>query len=114
MTDVTGIWNFNGNGSTGVMRIDSVDAQGNLRVSVTFDGLDRVDAWSGVWDDQAKRITLIRRLPNNVTQDHEGFLGDNDPNNLIFGGSFTESDIPSDAPRTNFGWFAIFQSVIIP
>jgi hypothetical protein len=113
MTDITGFWNFNGNGSTGVMRIGSVDAQGNLTVSVTFDGLDRVDAWSGVWDDQAKRITLIRQLPNNVTQHHEGFLGDSDPNKLIFGGSFTESDIPSNAPRTNFGWYAIFQSLII-
>jgi hypothetical protein len=98
-------------GPRGQLSIEPIDEQGNLRVSVTFEGLDRVDAWTGVWDDRAKRITLRRLLPNNITQDHEGFLGDNDPNNLIFGGSFTESDIPNNAPRTHFGWFAFLPTI---
>jgi hypothetical protein len=112
MTDITGAWLFNGNGSTGSMLIYYVDRQGNLDLVVRFTGLDRVDRWQGVWNDTNKEITLTRALPNNTTQDHTGFLGDNDPNNLIFGGSFTESDV--GGPRFNFGWFAQWQSPIIP
>lgn len=115
MTNLQGtIWDFNGNGSTGTMTIGSVDSAGNLEVTVQFDGLDRIDPWSVVFDDGSKQITLVRQMPNNVTQTHIGFLGDNDPSKLIFGGSFTESDIPSDAPRTQFGWFTVLRGTLIP
>ena len=112
-TSLYGIWHFNGNGSTGTLWISN-ENQGILEVSVTFDGLDRNDAWEGTWNDSAGRITLTRHLPGNVTQQHVGFLGDNDPANLILAGSFTESDIPSDALRTQFGWFAQYSGPIIP
>ncbi len=112
MTDITGSWAFNGNGSTGWLLIFNMDAQGNLDVRVRFDGLDREDQWRGLWDDNVKAISLVRTLPNDVAQDHRGFLGDNDPQNLIFGGSFTESDV--SGPRSNFGWFAQWRSPIIP
>jgi len=114
MTDITGTYSFNGNGSTGTMTIRSVDSQGNLDVRVTFDGLDRKDNWVGTWDDQAKLITLTRFLPNNVTQNHIGYLGDNPPGPSILAGSFTQSDIPANAARIHFGWFAIWQYGIIP
>jgi hypothetical protein len=91
-----------------------VDAQGNLNVKVTFDGLNREDQWEGIWHNAEGRITLIRHLPNNVIQNHTGFLGSNDPAHLILAGSFTESDIPDNAQRTQFGWFAQWQSGFIP
>lgn len=114
MTDIIGIWQFNANGSTGKLTISYVDNQGNLTVQVSFDGLDRMDTWEGSWDDVAGQITLIRHLPGNVIQHHIGFLGNNDPSNLILAGSFTESDIPSNAARTQFGWFAQSPVNIIP
>ena len=106
-------WEFNGNGSTGTMIIRSVDPQGNVDVEVEFDGLDRQDRFIGVWNESAKGLTLTRYLPNNVTQTYVGYLGDNDPASLIFGGSFTESDIPGTAPRTQFGWYAKYRYPII-
>jgi hypothetical protein len=113
LADVTGYWNFNANGSTGKLTIFS-NNQGNLEVQVTFDGLGRVDSWEGSWDDGAGRITLIRHLPGNTIQQHIGFLGNNNPANIILAGYFTESDISSNAPRTQFGWFAQSRLPIIP
>lgn len=114
MTDLAGtIWDFNANGSPGSLTIFEQDPAGQLRLDVVFDGLDRTDPWSGAFDDAAKQITLVRQLPGQVTQTHLGYLGDNDPGRLIFGGSFTESDIPRPG-RTEFGWFAIFRSTLIP
>jgi|SRR5579859_1277849 len=106
-------WAFNGNGSPGTMTVLSVDLQGNVEVTVTFDGLNRQDRFIGVWNESAKELTLTRYMPNNVTQTYTGYLGDNDPDALIFGGSFTESDIASTAARTMFGWYAKYSNPVI-
>jgi hypothetical protein len=107
-------WAFDANGSTGVLRILGEDATGNLEeVSVKFDGLDRIDTWEGQWDAASQQITLRRSLPGGAVQEHVGYAGDNDPNNLILAGYFTESDVPSNSPRQRFGWFAANQTDII-
>jgi hypothetical protein len=114
MTFILGLWSFDGNGSTGKLRITSIDPNtGTLEVSVQFDELARIDPWTGSWDDVSKHIVLTRTLPSGAVQNHDGYLGDNNPNKLILAGSFTESDIPSTAPRTRFGWFANDQTNII-
>ena len=114
MTSVVGYWSINGNGSSGSMAIFSQDTQGNLEVDVSFQDVNRTDAWTGVWDDGAGQIVLTRQLPNSVTQTYTGYLGDNHPEiALILGGSFTESDVPTNAPRTQFGWFAQYTGPII-
>ena len=106
---LTGNWEFNGNGSPGYMSIFNQDAQGNLRVEVSFKDVDRTDQWTGVWNEAARQITLTRRLPNNVLQTYIGYLGDNHPEiALIFGGSFTETD----AGNLQFGWFARWSSSV--
>ena len=99
-------WAFNANGSTGTLSILKKDAAGNLEVFVEFDGLDRQDAWKGQWDAPSEQIILRRFLPGGAVQEHVGYAGTNDPNNLILAGYFTESDVPSGSPRQRFGWFA--------
>jgi len=111
--DLTGVWSFNANASKGSMSIFSIDPQGKLMVNVTFEGLNRMDHWAGVWNNTDKSITLTRSLPNNVTQNYVGYLGDNPPEHIILAGSFTESDIAPNAARTKFGWFAVWQNLII-
>jgi len=96
------------------MSIFAVDGQGNLNVTVSFTDVTRQDAFEGTWNDSAGQITLIRHLPNNITQTYIGFLGDNHPEiALILAGSFTESDVPANAARTQFGWFAQYTGPII-
>ncbi len=111
MTDISGNWDINTNGTTGELRIVPPIDPNNLQVSVAFSGFDRVDPWTGTWDDVAKELRLERVLPGNITQSYVGFLGDNDPSNQILAGSFTESDVTSG--RTNFGWFAQNQRSIL-
>jgi hypothetical protein len=106
-------WAINANGSTGVLRILNEDTTGNLEVSVTFDGLDRIDTWEGRWDAPSEQITLKRFLPGGAAQEHVGYTGDNDPSNLILAGYFTESDVPSESARQRFGWFANNPTTII-
>ena len=113
MTDIRGLWDFNGNGSAGTaalnrgMLISEQTPDGTLTVKVTFDGLNRVDPWTGKFDGE--NITLERQLPGGVTQTHTGAIGTNDPTHLIFGGTFTEPD----AGARLFGWFAVFRSSLI-
>ncbi|MFJ9696306.1 hypothetical protein [Kitasatospora sp. NPDC101183] len=106
------LWDFNGNGSTGKMSVNLVGPDGSMDVSVIFDGLARHDRWTGVFDDSTKKVTLVRTLPGGAVQVHTGYLGDNDPSRLVFGGSFTESDVPPGAPRQQYGWYAVYNSFV--
>ncbi len=85
-------------------------AGGGLQVrgTVTFtDQPGATDTITGTWDAVAKVITFVRGPDNPVSQTFTGFLGDNHAEQqLILAGWFTESDIPANAPRTKFGWFA--------
>lgn len=78
---------------------DSFAFTGNLELA------GGASALSGQWDGVAKKITFARDI-GGLIQNYTGFLGDHDPGNLILGGGFAESDIPSSAPRAQFGWFA--------
>ncbi len=109
MTDITGLWQVNANGSAGTMNITSVNGQGNVAGMITFVDFPTPDVIESVmWDDVAGQIVFVRDLDGSgQTQTYTGFLGDNHADQvLVLAGFFTESDIAPDAPRTKFAWFA--------
>lgn len=106
-------WRINANGSLGTLTLQSTD---NLRLngSVRFDGDGREDQISGGWNDNAGQITFTRMLGNSTTtQTFIGFLGNNHPEQLLLAGTFTESDVPANAPRNSFAWFASSATLIV-
>ena len=107
--DLVGNWSINANGSSGGMSIFSAADDGPVELTVGFNDVNRQDNWSGTWRPETREIVLRRELPNNVVQTYTGYLGDNHPPSLIFGGSFTESD----AGDFQFGWFAQWLTWII-
>ena len=115
--NLIGTWSFNSNGTVGAMTIfrarsNLLTGTATLEVSVSFPSISRQDKWTGIWSISTKVITLTRtmQVANTVTQTYTGFMGDNDPPRLLFGGFFTQSDVPATAPRTKFGWSANWQS----
>lgn len=101
------VWRINANGSLGTLTLQSTDNV-SLRGSITFeDAAGRVDQIEGGWDDVEGKITFTRLLGGStIVQVYTGFLGNNHPEQLLLAGSFTESDVPANAPRTSFAWFA--------
>jgi len=101
------VWRINANGSLGTLTLQSNDNV-SLRGSITFeDSGGQADQIEGGWDDAEGKITFTRFLGDTgATQTYTGFLGNNHPEQLLLAGSFTESDVPANAPRTNFAWFA--------
>ncbi len=106
------VWRINANGSLGTLTLQSNDNV-SLQGSVTFDDTGgRVDQIEGGWDDAEGKITFTRFLPGGAQQMYTGFLGNNHPEQLLLAGSFTESDVPPNAPRTSFAWFASSPTLI--
>lgn len=100
------VWRINANGSLGTLTLQSNDNV-SLQGSITFDDMGgRVDQIEGGWDDREGKITFTRFLPSGAQQVYTGFLGNNHLEQLLLAGSFTESDVPANAPRTSFAWFA--------
>ncbi len=100
------VWRINANGSLGTLTLQSNDNV-SLQGSITFDDTGgRVDQIEGGWDDREGKNTFTRFLPGGAQQVYTGFLGSNHPEQLLLAGSFTESDVPANAPRTSFAWFA--------
>jgi hypothetical protein len=87
---------------------DALD-DGNVKVRVIYDDVTREDSWTGTWRPATRAMVLTRELPDGLTQTYTGYLGDNDPSHLIFGGDFTQTD----AGDTKFGWFAEWQYPLI-
>jgi hypothetical protein len=58
-----GDWRINANGFGGILRINGVDAAGNVTGNVHFDG-EAVNDFGGVafWDDTSKKFTFIRKI----------------------------------------------------
>jgi hypothetical protein len=115
---VFGTWQITANGSQGQLTIlwahTSPAVDGGLQVQGTVAFADQpgtTDVITGDWDPVSKSIGFVRGPSNPVSQTFIGFLGDNHPGqHPILAGWFTESDIPPDAPRTQFGWFAELSS----
>ncbi len=108
MISILGLWQVNANDSEGALRL-FLDNQGNLQGKMTFQDAPRIDDVTNVsWNDAAGEISFVRHLgQSGLTQTYTGFLGDGHANQFLYlAGSFTESDIPPGASRTQFGWLA--------
>jgi hypothetical protein len=102
---IAGTWRINANGSLGTLILTSPDNR-VLQGTITFpDTGNRTDKVKGIWDNTAGVINFNRFLPNNVTQNYTGFLGDNHPENILLAGLFAQSN--GQGPRDRFGWYAI-------
>ncbi|MFL5588284.1 MAG: hypothetical protein ACJ8DI_11595 [Ktedonobacteraceae bacterium] len=108
MTSILGLWQVNANDSEGALRL-FLNNQGNLQGKITFQDARRIDDLTNIsWSDAAGEISFVRNLgQSGVAQTYTGFLGDGHANQFLYlAGFFTESDIPSGASRTQYGWFA--------
>ena len=108
MTSILGLWQINANDSPGTLRL-FLDTQGIVQGKIAFQDASRIDDVTNIsWNDAAGEISFVRQLgQSGVTQTYTGFLGDNHPDRFLYlAGAFIESDIPQNAPRTQFGWFA--------
>jgi hypothetical protein len=100
-----GDWNINANKHKGVLRINSVDAQGNLDATL-FD--KRV---IGFWDDGANKITFMRLSLDDAHTDpstyqiYTGFLIE-DSLPVLTGYFESFSGSGGTARRSQYGWFA--------
>ncbi|TCO59590.1 hypothetical protein [Actinocrispum wychmicini] len=108
--DITGLYQFNGNGSTGTLRILTA-AQGRVIANMHYFVRGADEFLGGTWEPGSRTLTLVRPLgSSSVSQTYTMWVGTNDMGtsvgNLMFGGFFTESD----AGDNRFGAFANFQS----
>jgi hypothetical protein len=100
--DLVGNWSFNANGSRGGMTIFNANDGGAVALRVGLGDDARQEKWDATWLPAERKIILDRHLPTGATQRYTGYLGDNNPPNLAFGGSFVESELGD----TQFGWSA--------
>jgi hypothetical protein len=103
----TGNWNIDGNGSRGILAIQAVDAQGRLNATVYG---QRVVGW---WDEEDRRITLLRLInPNDPTsfQSFSGYGWDEaagaDRRYYLAGSFETYAGAGGTAARPTYGWYA--------
>jgi len=102
MTNISGNWRINANGSQGFLILesqDNVSFTGSIRLDETA---ERGDAIQGTWNDAGRTINFNRPLPDGSTQFYTGFLGDNHAENLILAGTITDTVNPG----TFAGWVA--------
>lgn len=102
-----GDWKFNGNGSTGTLKISPVDGNGNVQGSVFGDPI------IGFWDEDAQKITFIRITDSkdpSTLQFHTGYMFSNEEGAgklYSLTGSFEGfSGTGAKAQRTTYGWYA--------
>lgn len=110
----TGLWRINGNGHTGELRIDAVDAQGNVTGAVFGQAL------LGFWDERAGRLVFMRLTDPGTPSSYQiytGFLFQNRGGSPLDGvgdihftlaGSFDAfAGSGASAQRTQYGWYAM-------
>jgi len=102
------IWTLDGNGYVGVLRIDSIGADGKLTGKI-YD--DAIEGW---WDDSTMRITFLR-VGANQAWDGYGWQNRDDATDTTYSlaGSFQAYGDPGGgtAARPTYGWVA---SIIVP
>lgn len=105
-----GLWQINGNGFPGQLRIDSLDTQGAVRGAFIDSDMGtprNLPLVNASWNHDARRLTFTRALPNGENQTFTGFLFDNPTgaSTRTIAGTFT-GDRFEDPNRPAFGWFA--------
>ena len=107
----TGNWNINGNGSTGVLTITSINAQGQLTGTVYGQPL------IGFWDSASNKILFMRLINTSqpaTFQIYTGYLfrnpitpqGGQNVTYTLTGYFVAFSGSGGTAQMNHFGWFA--------
>ncbi|MEY9966999.1 hypothetical protein ABIA33_005064 [Streptacidiphilus sp. MAP12-16] len=90
-----GLYAFNGNGWTGDLLIDWANCPAPADANLFY---DEIGSWQEIpdnsWNPSTGTLTLVRPLSGGVTQTYTLYEGTHQPGNLMFGGYFTESDVP--------------------
>lgn len=93
LSPVDGSYHFNANGWTGTLTISNAE---NLRpgVVMTYDERGYAENLTGTWSPSTGTLTVYRPLQGGVSQSYTLYLGNHIPGSPVFGGYFTESDVP--------------------
>jgi hypothetical protein len=98
---IDGSYAFDGNGYAGTLLV-SGSASGSPAITMRYTELGRDEQLTGDWSAAAHTLTIHRPLPWNDSQTYTLYLGDHKPNSPVFGGFFTQSDVPGQ----RFGVYA--------
>ena len=93
---IGGYYGFDGNGWDGHLVVwPSLCATPDTQVQMEYTELGRAeDIAAPVWVPSTGTLTLVRALGGGVTQTYTLYLGNHRPDDLVFGGYFTQSDVP--------------------
>ncbi|GAA3438662.1 hypothetical protein [Kutzneria kofuensis] len=90
---IDGSYAFNGNGWAGTLLV-SGSASGAPAITMHYTELGRDERLTGSWSAASRTLTINRPLQWNNSQTYTLYLGDHKPNQPVFGGYFTQSDVP--------------------
>ena len=90
---IDGSYAFDGNGWAGTLLV-SGSASGSPAITLHYTELGRDESLTGDWSAATHTLTIQRPLPWNDSQTYTLYLGDHQPNSPVFGGFFTQSDVP--------------------
>jgi len=91
---IDGSYAFNGNGWAGTLVVSN-SASGAPEVTMHYTELGRDEWLTGSWSGHT--LTITRPLAWNNSQTYTLYLGDHKPNSPVFGGFFTQSDVPGQS-----------------
>ena len=96
LSPIDGSYLFDANGWTGTLTVNRAE---NLDPSIvmSYDELGTSEYLSGTWSPTTGTLTILRPLGNGVSQTYYLYLGNHVPGSPVFGGYFTESDVPGMA-----------------
>ncbi|MGW9029751.1 hypothetical protein ACWGQ5_37685 [Streptomyces sp. NPDC055722] len=90
---IDGSYAFDGNGWKGTLSVSGA-ASGSPSVTMRYDELGRSEYLSGTWTPATGTLSVFRPLPWGDSQTYTLFLGDHIASSPVFGGYFTQSDVP--------------------
>ena len=94
VSTIDGSYAFNGNGWAGSLVV-SGSASGSPAITMHYNELGRDERLTGSWSGHT--LTITRPLAWNNSQTYTLYLGDHKPNSPVFGGFFTQSDVPGQS-----------------
>lgn len=93
LSPIDGSYLFNANGWTGTLTIYRAENLDPI-VVMDYDELGSSEQLSGTWSPTTGTLTAYRPLSGGVSQTYVLYLGNHNPSSPVFGGYFTESDVP--------------------
>ena len=93
LSPIDGSYLFNANGWTGTLTVYRAENLDPI-VVMDYDELGSSEQLSGTWSPTTGTLTVYRPLSGGVSQTYVLYLGSYNPSSPVFGGYFTESDVP--------------------